>query len=131
MLRSSADDQVTIVAAGVTVHEALSAADQLAARRHTARVIDLYSVKPVDAATLRQAAPRTPAASSRSRTTGPRAASATRCWESFADGHRCRCLVRLLAVRAMPGSATPDEQLHAAGIDSQAIAAAALTLARA
>ena len=46
-------DDVAIVAAGITLHEALAAAETLAADGIEARVIDLYSVKPVDAETLR------------------------------------------------------------------------------
>src|SRR5438132_4796887 len=46
-------DDVAIVAAGVTVHEALKAADALAQDGIEARVIDLYSIKPIDAETLR------------------------------------------------------------------------------
>lgn len=49
------DDQVTLVAAGVTVHQALAAAALLAGGGIRARVIDLYSVKPADTATLRAA----------------------------------------------------------------------------
>ena len=131
VLRSSADDQVTIVAAGITVHEALSAASQLAARGVSARVIDLYSVKPIDAATLRQAA----------RDTG-RIVTVEDHWaegglgsavlEVFADGtDEALPIVRILAVREMPGSAAPEDQLADAGIDSRAITSAALTLARA
>jgi transketolase len=131
VLRSSADDQVTIVAAGITVHEALSAASQLAARGVSARVIDLYSVKPIDAATLRQAA----------RDTG-RIVTVEDHWaegglgsavlEVFADGtDEALPIVRTLAVREMPGSAAPEDQLADAGIDSRAIISAALTLARA
>src|SRR5215472_5752625 len=56
VLRSSDDDQVTLIGAGVTLHEALKAADALGEQGVAARVIDLYSVKPVDAETLRQAA---------------------------------------------------------------------------
>jgi transketolase len=131
VLRSSANDQVTIVAAGITVHEALSAASQLAARGVSARVIDLYSVKPIDAATLRQAA----------RDTG-RIVTVEDHWaegglgsavlEVFADGtDEALPIVRTLAVREMPGSAAPEDQLADAGIDSRAITSAALTLARA
>ncbi|MDQ3575940.1 MAG: transketolase, partial [Actinomycetota bacterium] len=54
--RRSDEDQVAIVAAGVTVHEALEAAETLAGEGVAARVIDAYSVKPIDADTLRQAA---------------------------------------------------------------------------
>ncbi|MBO0821671.1 MAG: transketolase, partial [Nocardiopsaceae bacterium] len=59
VLRSAPDDQVTIVAAGVTVPEALAAADLLAGDGVSARVIDAYSVKPIDAVTLREAAAAT------------------------------------------------------------------------
>ena len=52
----SDEDQVTLIGAGVTLHEALKAADKLAEQGIAARVIDLYSVKPVDEETLRQAA---------------------------------------------------------------------------
>ncbi len=56
VLRSSADDRVAIVAAGVTLYEALDAADQLAEEGISARVIDLFCVQPVDRATLETAA---------------------------------------------------------------------------
>ena len=52
-------DDITLVGAGVTLHEALRAADELARRGMEARVIDLYSVKPVDAQTLVRAAAET------------------------------------------------------------------------
>ena len=131
VLRSSTDDQVTIAAAGITVHEALSAASQLAARGVSARVIDLYSVKPIDAATLRQAA----------RDTG-RIVTVEDHWaegglgdavlEVFADGtDEVLPIVRTLAVRDKHGSASPEDQLADAGIDARAITSAALTLARA
>ena len=59
VLRESREDQVTLVAAGVTLHEALQAAEALKASGLPARVIDLYSVKPLDADTLRKAARET------------------------------------------------------------------------
>ena len=52
-------DDLAIVAAGITLHESLKAAEQLAGEGIEARVIDLYSVKPVDAETLRAAAEAT------------------------------------------------------------------------
>ena len=58
-MRSSDDDDVTIVAAGITLHEALAAADELAGEDIAVRVIDLYSLKPVDAETLEAAAEET------------------------------------------------------------------------
>src|SRR5205823_2368628 len=56
VLRSSDNDEVTIVAAGITLHEALSAYDQLKSQRINARIIDAYSVKPIDTETLYAAA---------------------------------------------------------------------------
>jgi transketolase C-terminal domain/subunit len=59
VLRSSDDDEVTLVAAGITLHEALAAADELAEEGVAARVIDLYSIKPIDEQTLLEAAEAT------------------------------------------------------------------------
>jgi transketolase len=126
VLLSAPDDQVTIVAAGITVHEALAAADELASGGISARVIDAYSVKPVDAATLRQAA----------RETGrvltvedhyPEGGLGDAVLDALAVGG-VLAVVRKLAVRDLPGSATPAEQLALAGIDSAAIVRAAADL---
>lgn len=59
VLRKSDRDVATVVAAGVTLHEALKAYDELWKQGINIRVIDLYSVKPLDAATLRDAANNT------------------------------------------------------------------------
>ncbi len=127
VLREAPDDQVTIVAAGITVHEALAAADLLADDGISARVIDAYSVKPVDAATLRTAA----------RETGrmvtvedhwPEGGLGDAVLAALAAGDSPMPAVRKLAVRAMPGSATPDEQLQLLGIDMASIATAAAEL---
>src|SRR6201982_3797098 len=59
VLRSAEDDQVTLIGAGVTLHACLAAADQLGEEGISARVIDLYSVKPTDVATLSAAAAAT------------------------------------------------------------------------
>jgi transketolase len=59
VLRSSAEDKVTLVGAGVTLFEALKAHDQLKAKGIAARVIDLYCLQPVDEKTLRQAGQET------------------------------------------------------------------------
>ncbi|HEY7346642.1 MAG TPA: transketolase, partial [Gaiella sp.] len=56
VVRSSDEDAVAVVAAGITVSEALKAADTLADEGTAVRVIDAYSVKPIDADTLRAAA---------------------------------------------------------------------------
>ncbi|MDX6316374.1 MAG: transketolase [Streptomyces sp.] len=125
--RSGDQDQVTIIAAGITLHEALTAADRLAEEGIAARVIDLYSVKPVDADALRAAADLT----GRFVTVEDHRAEgglADAVLEAF-DGRRPPRLTRL-AVRTMPGSATPEQQLHEAGIDAEAITTAARDLVR-
>lgn len=127
VLRSAPDDQVTLVAAGITVHEALAAADLLADDGISARVIDAYSVKPLDAATLRTAA----------RETGrivtvedhwPEGGLGDAVLSVLAAAGRPLPVVRKLAVRTMPGSATPDEQLQLVGIDMASVATAAAEL---
>jgi transketolase len=59
VLRQTTDDRLTIVAAGATVHEALKAHEQLQRDGFPVRVIDAYSIKPIDATTLREAADAT------------------------------------------------------------------------
>ena len=127
VVRSSDGDAVTIVAAGVTVHEAMKAADALEEEGISARIIDLYSIKPIDAATLRSAAADT-----------GRLVTAEDHWREgglgeavlsvFAESEE-RPRVRVLAVRDMPTSGTPADLLNAAGIDAVHIADAARDLA--
>lgn len=122
VLRSSGRDRLTLVAAGVTVPEALAAAEALEGEDIAVRVIDLYSVKPVDRETLRTAAEETGCLMT-VEDHHPEGGLGDAVAEAFADGRPVPRLVRL-AVRAMPGSASPEEQLHAAGIDAESIAAA-------
>ena len=86
-----------------------------------------YSVKPIDAATLRAAAEATGGRSSPSRTTGRRAGSATPCSSALADADE-RPRVRQARGPRDADSGTPDELLSAAGIDADHIAAAARRL---
>ncbi|WP_326795035.1 transketolase [Streptomyces sp. NBC_01808] len=126
LLRATPGDSVTIAAAGVTVHEALVAAELLAAEGIGAHVLDLYSVKPVDVTALRAAAELT----GRILTVEdhrPEGGLGDAVAEVFADGRAVPRLARL-AVRTMPGSATGTQQLAAAGIDAEAIAAGARNL---
>jgi transketolase len=126
VIRASPADQVTIIGAGITVHEAIKAADALGAQGISARVIDLYSIKPVDTATLRLAAEQT----SRFVTVEdhwPEGGLGDAVLAAFANGHQAPVLTKL-AVHTMPASAQPDEQLRQAGIDAKAIEAAATAL---
>jgi len=122
VLRSSDEDRLTLVAAGVTVQQALTAADALEREGIRARVIDLYSVKPVDRRTLRRAAEDTGCLVT-VEDHHEEGGLGDAVLDAFLDGRPVPRLVRL-AVREMPGSASPEEQLHAAGIDAESIAAA-------
>ena len=122
VLRSSEHDRLTLVAAGVTVAEALAAADALDRDGIQARVIDLYSVKPVDRRTLRRAAEDTGCLVT-VEDHHEEGGLGDAVLDAFLDGRPVPRLVRL-AVRTMPGSAAPDQQLHASGIDAESIAAA-------
>ncbi|QKW30195.1 transketolase [Streptomyces seoulensis] len=126
VLRASDGDRLTIVAAGVTLHEALRAADALREEGIPVRVIDLYSVKPVDRDTLRRAAEETGCLLTVEDHREEGGLGDAVC-DAFVDGRPTPRLVRL-AVRTMPGSASPEEQLHAAGIDAESIAASARLL---
>ena len=115
VLRSSDADEVTIVAAGITLHEALTAADELAHDGVSARVIDLYSVKPIDAQTLIEAAESTGAIVT-VEDHHPEGGIGDAVLEVFADSS-ARPQIVVLAVREMPTSGTPAELLAQAGID--------------
>ena len=120
-------DDITLVGAGVTLHEALRAAEELARDGVEARVIDLYSVKPVDAQTLVRAAAETGAIVT-AEDHWPEGGLGEAVLSALAgSGESCR--VRKLGVEIMPGSGTPEELLREAGIDAGAIAAAARELA--
>jgi transketolase len=123
VVRSSDDDEVAIVAAGITLHEALEAAETLDEEGISARVIDLYSVKPVDVETLRAAA----------EATDGRVVVAEDHWPEGGVGEavvsalaaeEVEAHVLQLAVRDMPGSGKPAELLAEAGIDADHIAEA-------
>ncbi|CAL9371422.1 transketolase [Streptomyces sp. enrichment culture] len=122
VLRASDRDRLTLVAAGGTVFEALAAADSLHQEGIAARVVDLYSVKPVDRDTLRRAAEETGCLVT-VEDHHPEGGLGDAVAEAFSDGGPVPRLVRL-AVRTMPGSASPEEQMRAAGIDAASIAAA-------
>jgi transketolase len=129
VLRSSEDDEVAIVAAGITVHESLEAADALAEEGIAARVIDLYSIKPLDAETLHAAADATRGRLVTVEDHWAEGGLGEAVLAAFADADE-RPRVTVLAVRGMPGSGTPDELLAAAGIDAEHIAAAARLIVR-
>jgi transketolase len=118
-------DDVAIVAAGITLHEALAAAETLAADGIEARVIDLYSVKPVDEATLRSIT--SPIVTVEDHWPEGGLGDAVLGALAAADD---RPRVVKLAVGDLPHSGKPAELLAAAGIDAAAIEQAARKLVR-
>jgi len=121
-LRSSGDDTVTLVGAGITLRECLSAADQLAGKGIAARVIDLYSVKPVDADALIAAATETGAMVT-VEDHWPEGGIGETVAGVLADAGVGIKLERL-AVTGRPGSGPPAALLAAAGIDADHVVAA-------
>jgi len=117
VLRQSEQDLATVVAAGITVHEALKAYKQLREHSINVRVIDLYSVKPIDKETLREAADHTPVMLTVE--------------DHYAEGGLGEAVqsalaetsvnLRSLAVRRRPRSGTPEELLDNQGISARAI----------
>ncbi len=121
-------DDVAIVACGITVDQAVEAAERLAADGIAARVLDCYSIKPIDGEAVRAAA-RECGAIVTVEDHWPEGGLGDAVLEALAE-ERDAVTVRKLAVREMPTSGTPDELLHAAGIDADGIAGAARALAR-
>jgi transketolase len=109
------------------LHEALTASEKLAEDGINARVIDLYSVKPIDTETLRAAAEATQGRLITVEDHWPEGGIGEAVLSAFADAEE-RPRVEILAVREMPGSGKPEELLAAAGIDADHIVAAARQL---
>lgn len=124
---SGGGEDLLIVACGITVGEADRAAAMLAGERYAVRVLDCYSVKPLDEEAVRAGA------------TAARAVITVEDhWPEGGLGDAVLAAlaevvdappVRKLAVRLMPGSGTPEELMHEAEIDAEAIVAAARDLA--
>jgi transketolase len=132
VFRQSENDQITVVGAGITLHEAIKAADQLATEGIHVRVIDLYSIKPVDKETLHAAAKATgliitvedhwPEGGVGDAVLEAFTGTASNPTEAPARG------IIKLAVTKMPGSGKPYELLADAGIDAAHIANAVKAL---
>jgi transketolase len=120
VVRSSDEDDVTIIGAGITLHEALKAADALAEEGVNARVIDLYSVKPIDTATLHAAAMATEGRIVTVEDHWPEGGIGEAVLAAFAHADE-RPRVSIVAVRDLPSSGKPMELLAAAGIDAEHI----------
>jgi transketolase len=128
VLRSGDADTVALIGAGVTLHACLAAADLLAADGISARVIDLYSVKPVDTETLLAAVAATGGRLVVAEDHHPEGGLGAAVTGALLAAGPQALRVAHLAVREMPGSGTSTELLAAAGIDAPHIAAAARDL---
>jgi transketolase len=121
IVRSSEEDVVSIVATGITVHEAIKAADELQDGGVAVRIIDAYSIKPIDGESLRAAA----------RATGGNVVAVEDHWPegglgeavlSALSGEAYPLHFEHLAVGDMPGSGKSEELMDAAGISANHIA---------
>jgi transketolase len=121
-VRSSDEDAITLVGAGITLRECLTAAETLAGKGIAARVIDLYSVKPVDAEALLLAASETRAIVTVEDHWAEGGIGETVAGVLAEAGVGTR-LTRL-AVTERPTSGPPQDLLSAAGIDAAHVVAA-------
>jgi transketolase len=123
---------VTVVAAGITVHNAIEACDKLQEDGVSVRLIDAYSIKPIDADALRESV----------RATGGRLVVVEDHWPEGGlgeatlaalaeDGDMGALHFEHLAVSGMPTSGSPAELMDAAGISAGHIADAVRKLANA
>ena len=121
VLRQSGQDRATVIGAGVTLYEALKAYDELKKKGVAIRVIDLYCLKPVDAAALGEQV----------RATGGRVVTVEDHYPEGGLGETVIAAlvaagvqiagVRQIAVRDVPHSGKPDELLDAFGISTRHI----------
>jgi transketolase len=129
VLRKNDQDKATVIGAGITLHEALKAADQLKSTGTAIRVIDLYCVKPLDGNAL----------AAEIGATGGRLVTVEDHWAeggigeavlaALAQANAAPSRSRLLAVRNMPHSGKPDELIDAFGISAQHIVEAVNAIA--
>ncbi|MGH2479790.1 MAG: transketolase, partial [Ktedonobacteraceae bacterium] len=121
IVRQSTSDEATIVAAGITLHEALKAYDQLKSQGITVRVIDAYSVKPIDSETLFSAAEDAGNKILTVEDHWPEGGLGEAVMEAFSERDGIMPEIVKLAVQSMPGSGTPAELMEEAGISAHHI----------
>jgi transketolase len=124
VVRQSAEDRATVVGAGITLHEALKAADQLKSQGTAVRVIDLYCVKPLDGAALAQQITATGGRLVTVEDHWPEGGVGEAVLSALAQAGVTSVKSRLLAVNGMPHSGKPDELVDAFGISARHIARA-------
>jgi transketolase len=126
ILRKGEDDAVTVIAVGITVHEALKACDELKREGIGVRLIDAYSVKPLDEETIVREVVAT----------GGRAVVVEDHYaggglgDAVAQALAGKAALRHLCIRELPRSGKPDELLERFGISASHIVRAAKELVR-
>jgi transketolase len=128
VVRSSDEDQVTVVAAGITVHNAIEACERLQEEDTNVRLIDAYSVKPIDAETLRLAAQATGHKLVVVEDHWPEGGLGEAVLSALAEDRTEELDFRHLAVRTIPGSGSSAELMDAAGISANHITDAVRSL---
>ncbi len=121
VVRSGTEDRATIVGAGVTLFEGLKAADALAADGIPVRVIDCYSIKPIDAATLRRALAETGLLVVVEDHWAEGGIGDAVLEGLTSNGSQVSGRVVKIAVTEMPGSGSPEELREWAGISAAKI----------
>jgi transketolase len=126
--RAGDRDQVALIGAGASLHACLRAADLLAPHGIAARVIDCYSIKPIDSAALIAAADATGGRIVVAEDHHPEGGLGSAVTDALVEAGRSNLRIARLAVGEMPGSGSSDELLAWAGIDGDHIAQAARRL---
>ena len=129
VLRQTAQDKVTVIGAGITLHEALKAADELKAQGTAVRVIDLYCVKPIDGKALAREIGATNGKLVTVEDHWPEGGVGEAVLSALAQAGVAPSKSRLLAVNGMPHSGKPEELIDAFGISARHIAAAVKEIA--
>jgi transketolase len=129
VVHQSDRDVATVIAAGITLHEARKAYDQLQEDGINVRVIDAYSVKPIDEETIIAAAEEARGRIVVVEDHWPEGGLGDAVLDVFAQRDGPLPEVVKLAVQSMPGSGTPDELLEEAGISAHHIVQAVKVLA--
>ena len=129
VLRQSTQDRVTVIGAGITLHEALKAAEQLKAQGTAIRVIDLYCVKPIDGKAIAEQIKATSGRLVTVEDHWPEGGVGEAVLTALAQAGVSPTKFKMLAVNAMPHSGKPDELVDAFGISARHIIAAVTELA--
>lgn len=129
VLRQTAQDKVTVIGAGVTLHEALKAADQLKSQGIPIRVVDLYCVKPIDGKAIAEQITATAGRLITVEDHWPEGGIGEAVLSALAQAGVAPSKSRLIAVRDMPHSGKPDELVDAFGISARHIVEAVRAIA--